>query len=107
PPYSAALISLSVPSTPTRRMRTRTPRPPGMSLTAGFGSSARCTEPGRPGNTAIAFIILGLESPAGVWPSRVEVCAEGMTTSPREWLLALVRGGDLENVAAGAAHAQP
>ncbi len=55
----------------------------------------------------MAFIILGLESPAGAWPARVEVRVEGMTTSPREWLLALVRGGDLEDVAVGVAHEQP
>src|SRR5262244_3871314 len=55
-PYSAALISLSVPSTPTRSTRTRTPRPAGMSDSDGLASSARCTLLGRPGTTAIAFI---------------------------------------------------
>src|SRR3954451_16958891 len=38
-PYSAALISLSVPSTPTRSTRTFTPRPSGMSPTLGSGLS--------------------------------------------------------------------
>src|SRR5437773_1683775 len=55
-PYSAALISLSVPSTPTRRTLTRTPRPFGTSSSDGFASSARWTVPGMPGLTAIAFI---------------------------------------------------
>src|ERR671922_63276 len=57
-PYSAALISLSVPSTPTRRTRTRTPRPPGTSSTDGFGMSSRWIESALPGWTAIAFIRL-------------------------------------------------
>src|SRR5215510_1064614 len=56
-PYSAALISLSVPSTPTRSTRTSTPRPFGMSLTSGVGISARCALSGFPGVTAIAFIL--------------------------------------------------
>src|SRR5206468_7872720 len=56
-PYSAALISLSVPSTPTRNTLTRTPLPPGMSCTDGSGKSARWTESGLPGNTAMAFIV--------------------------------------------------
>src|SRR5215475_12020444 len=55
-PYSAALISLSVPSTPTRSTFTRTPRPFGTSDSDGLASSARCTLLGRPGTTAIAFI---------------------------------------------------
>src|SRR5207249_9150744 len=55
-PYSAALISLSVPSTPTRSTLTSTPRPPGTSDSDGLASSARCTLLGRPGTTAIAFI---------------------------------------------------
>src|SRR5438067_6433261 len=55
-PYSAALISLSVPSTPTRRILTSTPRPSGTSDTDGLASSARCTLLGRPGTTAMAFI---------------------------------------------------
>src|ERR671936_1179749 len=55
-PYSAALISLSVPSTPTRRTRTRTPRPSGTSVTCGFGMSSRWIELGFPGCTAIAFM---------------------------------------------------
>src|SRR5215510_7452569 len=59
-PYSAALISLSVPSTPTRSTLTRMPRPPGMSDSDGLASSARWTLLGRPGTTAIAFI--GLSS---------------------------------------------
>src|SRR4051812_23453559 len=54
-PYSAALISLSVPSTPTRRTCTSTPRPPGTSSRDGFGTSSRWIEPGCPGVTAIAF----------------------------------------------------
>src|SRR5262245_35557874 len=56
-PYSAALISRSVPSTPTRRTRTSTPRPSGTSDGDGFASSARWTLFGRPGSTAIAFIV--------------------------------------------------
>src|ERR1051326_1108306 len=55
-PYSAALISRSVPSTPTRSTLTSTPRPSGISLVDGFGSSARWTVSGFPGKTAIAFI---------------------------------------------------
>src|SRR5262249_46760388 len=55
-PYSAALISLSVPSTPTRSTLTRTPRPFGISDSDGLASSARCTLLGRPGTTAIAFM---------------------------------------------------
>src|SRR5262245_42850981 len=55
-PYSAALISLSVPSTPTRSTLTRTPRPFGTSDSDGFASSARCTLFGWPGMTAIAFM---------------------------------------------------
>src|ERR671934_112887 len=54
-PYSAALISLSVPSTPTRRTRTSTPRPSGISSSDGFGTSSRWIEPALPGVTAIAF----------------------------------------------------
>src|ERR1041385_3146938 len=54
-PYSAALISLSVPSTPTRSTRTSTPRPSGMSSTDGFGLSSRLSEPALPGVTAMAF----------------------------------------------------
>src|SRR5574341_977577 len=57
-PYSAALISLSVPSTPTRRSFTRTPRPSGTSLNFGFATSRRCTEFALPGMTAIAFIYI-------------------------------------------------
>src|SRR5262245_30073321 len=56
-PYSAASISLSVPSTPTRRTFTSTPRPPGTSVTDGFGRSTRCTLFGTPGVTAIAFML--------------------------------------------------
>src|ERR687887_504684 len=55
-PYSAALISLSVPSTPTRRTRTSTPRPSGTSPTDGFGTSSRWIELGLPGVTAMAFM---------------------------------------------------
>src|SRR5436189_3650895 len=55
-PYSAALISLSVPSTPTRSTFTRTPRPPSTSVTFGSGTSRRCIELAVPGRTAIAFI---------------------------------------------------
>src|SRR5687767_14783327 len=57
-PYSAALISRSVPSTPTRRTFTSTPRPAGTSDTDGLASSARCALFGFPGNTAIAFIMV-------------------------------------------------
>src|SRR5689334_10242369 len=56
-PYSAALISLSVPSTPTRSTFTRTPRPPGTSSSDGRRMVVRCIEFGLPGNTATAFII--------------------------------------------------
>src|SRR5262245_19966739 len=59
-PYSAALISLSVPSTPTRSTLTSTPRPLGTSSSEGLGSCPRCIESGLPGKTAIAFIM--------VWP---------------------------------------
>src|SRR5262245_2742208 len=66
-PYSAALISLSVPSTPTRSTRTSTPRPFEISSSDGFGNSVRCSEFGWPGNTANALIAIismaGLESP--------------------------------------------
>src|SRR5207244_3190299 len=55
-PYSAALISLSVPSTPTRRTLTSTPRPFGTWSTEGFGNSATWTLLGFPGNTLMAFI---------------------------------------------------
>src|SRR5437867_4341449 len=55
-PYSPALISLSVPSTPTRSTLTRTPRPFGMSSTFGLGSAARWTLSGLWGMTATAFI---------------------------------------------------
>src|SRR5262245_51169566 len=58
-PYSAALISLSVPSTPTRSTLTRTPRPPGISSTEGLGSCPRCMELGLPGKTAMAFMVAG------------------------------------------------
>src|SRR5919199_3970664 len=71
-PYSAALISLSVPSTPTRRTFTSTPRPSAMSSTDGFGMSARWIEPAFPGWTAIAFTAglsragsAALQSPGG------------------------------------------
>src|SRR5262249_15811911 len=52
----AALISLSVPSTPTRSTLTSTPRPWATSDTDGLASSARCTLLGRPGTTAMAFM---------------------------------------------------
>src|ERR671936_1860788 len=55
-PYSASLISLSVPSTPTRSTCTRTPLPSGMSSTLGFGISSRWMELRLPGVTAIAFM---------------------------------------------------
>src|SRR5918911_1558654 len=55
-PYSASLISLSVPSTPTRSTSTRTPLPPGTSSTLGRGISSRWIEFGLPGVTAIAFM---------------------------------------------------
>src|SRR5688500_16219187 len=57
-PYSAALISLSVPSTPTRSTFTSTPRPFGISSTVGFGMVVRCMEFGFPGKTATAFIVV-------------------------------------------------
>src|SRR6516225_11628564 len=41
---------------PTRSTRTSTPRPLGTSSTLGFFNSARCTESGLPGITAMAFI---------------------------------------------------
>src|SRR6266545_521999 len=62
-PYSASLISLSVPSTPTRSTSTRTPRPPGTSSTEGSGTSARWIDPAFPGCTAIAF--MSALSPSG------------------------------------------
>src|SRR5919197_2262764 len=55
-PYSASLISLSVPSTPTRRTCTRTPLPPGTSSTLGFGMSSRWIELRLPGVTAMALM---------------------------------------------------
>src|SRR5882724_708237 len=55
-PYSAALISLSVPSTPTLRILISTPRPSGTSSTQGFGTSRRWIVFGFPGITARAFI---------------------------------------------------
>src|ERR671928_397391 len=55
-PYSAATISLSVPSTPTRSTRTSTPRPSGTWSSDGFGISTRWIEPASPGVTAIAFM---------------------------------------------------
>src|SRR5919201_3826933 len=55
-PYSASLISLSVPSTPTRRTWTRTPLPSATSSTLGFGISSRWIELRLPGVTAMAFM---------------------------------------------------
>src|SRR5215211_9494386 len=55
-PYSASLISLSVPSTPTRRTCTRTPLPPETSATLGSGISSRWIELRLPGVTAMAFM---------------------------------------------------
>src|SRR5205814_10431150 len=55
-PYSAALISLSVPSTPTRKTLTSTPRSSATSSTEGLVRSARWTLFALPGNTLIAFI---------------------------------------------------
>ena len=43
-PNAASMISRSVPSTPTRMTRTRTPRPSGMSSTDGRGTSRRWSE---------------------------------------------------------------
>src|SRR5215469_6626373 len=54
-PYSAALISLSVPSTPTRKTLIKTPRPPGTSSAFGFGTSRRWNVFDLPGITATAF----------------------------------------------------
>src|SRR5258708_6706989 len=72
-PYSAALISLSVPSTPTRSTFTSTPRPSGTSSTDGLGSCARCIELGMPGRTATAFIMGRAGSCVAAARSRVEV----------------------------------
>src|SRR5439155_22687856 len=70
-PYSAALLSLSVPSTPTRRTFTNTPRPFGTWSTEGFGRSATWTLLGFPGNTLIAFIsILLMNSVCGYLSNR-------------------------------------
>src|SRR5918912_3138323 len=55
-PYWASLISLSVPSTPTRRTSTSTPRPSGTSSSLGSGTSRRWIECAWPGWTAIAFM---------------------------------------------------
>src|SRR6266566_2118832 len=104
-PYSAALISLSVPSTPTRSTRTSTPRPPGMSLTAGFGSSARCTDPGWPGKTAIAFIIRGPRGSVDGCAARVEARVLAMADiSAREWGKRRSGSHDLDDMAVGIAH---
>src|SRR5207245_1808843 len=54
-PYSAALISLSVPSTPTRRILTSTPRPWGTSSSRGLGTSRKWMLFGLPGMTQMAF----------------------------------------------------
>src|ERR687884_176897 len=70
-PYSAALISLSVPSTPTRSTLTSTPRPSGTSVTSGRRTSLRCIVFGRPGKTAIAFIVAGAASGVGAGAGRV------------------------------------
>src|ERR1041384_485900 len=59
-PYSAALISLSVPSTPTRRTRTSTPRPFGTELISGPSRLAKCALFAFRGNTATAFTLLSL-----------------------------------------------
>src|SRR5262245_47036701 len=74
-PYSAALISLSVPSTPTRSTLTRTPRPPGTSSTDGLGSCPRCMELGLPGNTAMAFIIAEAGLTGLTWRAAVATAA--------------------------------
>src|SRR5262249_12594580 len=57
-PYSAALISLSVPSIPTRRTRTSTPRPFGTVLMSGRSRLARCALLALPGKTATAFMVV-------------------------------------------------
>src|SRR5919201_4960249 len=87
-PYSAALISLSVPSTPTRRTRTRTPRPSGTWSTEGFGTSSRWIEPACPGVTAIAFT-LRLSRLSALRYSRL--VAEAVAERK---LLEALRGGD-------------
>src|SRR5919204_4853197 len=71
-PYSAALISLSVPSTPTRRTCTRTPRPSGISSMLGRATSSRWMEPGLPGCTAMAFMPLRLGGAGSRYSRRVE-----------------------------------
>src|SRR4051812_19226288 len=73
-PYSAALISLSVPSTPTRSTSTSTPRPSGISSSDGSGTSRRCIELGTPGCTATAFIrVLLLLDGCGLRRRRLEI----------------------------------
>jgi AcrR family transcriptional regulator len=57
-PYSAALISLSVPSTPTLNTFTSTPRPFGIWSSTGLVTSVRWTVLGLPVKTAIAFMSL-------------------------------------------------
>src|SRR3989442_12315611 len=55
-PYSPAVISLSVPSTPTRRILTNTPRPWGTSSSRGLGTSRKWMLFGLPGMTQMAFM---------------------------------------------------
>jgi hypothetical protein len=54
-PYSPEWSSRSVPSSPTRRTRTRTPRPSDTSPTDGVGASIRRRERASPGRRARAF----------------------------------------------------
>src|SRR2546429_27285 len=59
-PYSAALISLSVPSTPTRRILTSPRRPFGLWSSEGFGKLAWWPLLGFPGNPLIVFFSFSL-----------------------------------------------
>src|SRR5947207_993051 len=56
-PYSPLAISLSVPSTPQRRTRTRTPVPSRTSSRTGRRTCRAWTEPTTPGRTAIACMV--------------------------------------------------
>src|SRR6478736_1418148 len=80
-PYSAALISLSVPSTPTRSTFTSTPRPSAISATDGLGSCARYMELGTPGRTATAFIRMPSAAGLAAAGGRCAVSVLGMDFS--------------------------
>src|SRR5919108_3016145 len=88
-PYSASLISLSVPSTPTRRTCTRTPLPSGTSSTLGFGISSRWIELGLPGVTAMAFMPRLSRRPALRYSRRV-----AQVEAAEAQLLHALRAGD-------------